>query len=724
MFRLQNQKTGYAILFPIVIDMRTWKKYSARFFLVCFMVTAFQKGAVAQWTQTDGPFGGSVSALAVSGDTVIAGTELGGVFISTNDGTGWRETDSGLPSAYVASIAIESPDVLLGTNVGIFRSTNDGGSWTASNLGLIDSSINALTFFNGNLMAGTQSGVYMSMDTGKTWLFVGLNGIDVQSLAASGSNLFAATDDSSVFMTSFTPTAWRPIGLKDIYVYAIATSSSAGVSNLFAGTFGNGIYLSSNNGTKWTPVDAGLADSTVQSVVVSPSPVAGRSTILTGTSNGIFLSTNNGTSWSLSGLSGLSISALAVTPPFAGVGPATILAGTNSGLFMSTNGGGSWVQAGLTPSTVNALATYDSSLYAGTAGNGLSLSTTDGAAWSRVWSTGYTIDAVADSGAEVVAGINDGVFLSTDGGALWTHTGFPSPIGVVPVLAVVVSGTNIFAGSSGKGVYVSTNYGVNWVQSNSGITNTTVRALSLSGGNLFAGTNSGVFLSTDDGTNWTPQGLSGIVINSIAIASIRSVGTDLYAGTNDGVFLSTNNGSIWTQVNGGLTDTLISSIVTYGTNVFAGTDSSGVFLSTSNGASWYSVNSGLTSTDVVCLAIGDTNLYAGTIGGGVWRRPLSQMVTGIEGHSDNVVQTFRLNQNYPNPFNPSTIISYLLAKKSHVTLTIYDVLGRRVATLVNQNENAGSYDVRFDGSALTSGVYFYRLQAAAYSQTRKLLLLK
>jgi hypothetical protein len=85
---------------------------------------------------------------------------------------------------------------------------------------------------------------------------------------------------------------------------------------------------------------------------------------------------------------------------------------------------------------------------------------------------------------------------------------------------------------------------------------------------------------------------------------------------------------------------------------------------------------------------------------------------------------YRLEQNYPNPLNPSTVISYQLPVNSFVTLKIYDVLGREIQTLINERQNLGSHSVTFDASNLSSGVYFYRLQAGTYSETKKLMLLK
>ena len=85
---------------------------------------------------------------------------------------------------------------------------------------------------------------------------------------------------------------------------------------------------------------------------------------------------------------------------------------------------------------------------------------------------------------------------------------------------------------------------------------------------------------------------------------------------------------------------------------------------------------------------------------------------------------FMLSQNYPNPFNPVTIINYQLAMNNFVTLKVYNTLGEEVATLVNEEKPAGKFDVTFDASKLSSGIYFYRLKAGSFIQTKKMILLK
>ena len=89
-----------------------------------------------------------------------------------------------------------------------------------------------------------------------------------------------------------------------------------------------------------------------------------------------------------------------------------------------------------------------------------------------------------------------------------------------------------------------------------------------------------------------------------------------------------------------------------------------------------------------------------------------------------ITSEFSLSQNYPNPFNPVTIINYQLTNRSFVSLKVYDVLGNEVASLVNEEKPAGSYSVKFDASRLSSGVYFYKLNAGSFVQTKKMILMR
>jgi hypothetical protein len=203
-----------------------------------------------------------------------------------------------------------------------------------------------------------------------------------------------------------------------------------------------------------------------------------------------------------------------------------------------------------------------------------------------------------------------------------------------------------------------------------------------------------------------------------------SIDTILFVGTEIGVFRSTNNGTSWTAVSTRFTNADVYALAVSGTNLFAGTNGGGVFLSTNNGTSWTAASTGLTNTTVWSLAVSGTNLFAGTLGGGVWRRPLSEMITSVESVSSEPPLTFSLQQNYPNPFNPGAAISFSLPTSGFVTLKLYSLLGRELSVLVSQNLSPGRYEVQWDAMGLASGVYFYRLQAGSFVETRKMVLMK
>jgi hypothetical protein len=97
---------------------------------------------------------------------------------------------------------------------------------------------------------------------------------------------------------------------------------------------------------------------------------------------------------------------------------------------------------------------------------------------------------------------------------------------------------------------------------------------------------------------------------------------------------------------------------------------------------------------------------------------------GVQEIETAVPNEFTLYQNYPNPFNPNTIISYGIPSNSHVSLTVYDILGRQVAVLVNEVQVPGTYKVNFNASNYASGVYFYRIVAGSHTAVQKMMLIK
>src|SRR3989304_1281009 len=346
------------------------------------------------------------------------------------------------------------------------------------------------------------------------------------------------------------------------------------------------------------------------------------------------------------------------------------------------------------------------------------------------------VQCFAKQGTNLFAGTQgDGVWISTDNSASpWTKVsnGLPGK----SVIALLVNGTDLFAGTD-SGVFKTTNNGTNWISVNDGLTDKHISSLALIGDNLFAGTNGGgVFLSSNNGLSWTTvnSDLTNLYVTALAVS-----GTNLFAASQETstlpfssrVFVSTNNGTNWGLATTGLPASQEITFAVSGINVFVGAYSNGVYLTTNNGSNWIEVNEGFgTSRTIRTLAVLGEDLFAGFYEGSVKRRPLSQMITSVESISDLRPTEFTLDQNYPNPFNPTTTIRYAIPhlgedeRGGFVTLKVYDVLGNEVSTLVDEYKPAGSYEVNFNASGLASGVYYYQLKVGSLAETKKLILMK
>jgi len=273
-----------------------------------------------------------------------------------------------------------------------------------------------------------------------------------------------------------------------------------------------------------------------------------------------------------------------------------------------------------------------------------------------------------------------GVWSSTDGGYSWTQTVLNSKT----VLSLAYINNIMFAGTENSGIYYSTNNGTSWIQSS--ITNISVASFILNGNSIFAGAvTHGIYISTNNGVSWTQTGL-----NSLWVASLGSSGNRIFAGTDEGFFISSDNGANWTL------------------------DNTGMYL--------YPFISAILTTS--------TKIFAGTYNNSVWMRTLGE-VTGIIKHKPEIISAFSLFQNYPNPFNPVTTIKFEVPETSHIKLSVFDVTGKLLETLIDREMTASSYEITWNADKYSSGVYFYRLEARQagsstgdYNDIKKMVLIK
>lgn len=241
-----------------------------------------------------------------------------------------------------------------------------------------------------------------------------------------------------------------------------------------------------------------------------------------------------------------------------------------------------------------------------------------------------------------------------------------------------------------------------------------------------------ILKSSDQGQSWeiyTP--FPNHIANSITATDDSDT---LYVGLNNRVIKSTDAGASWDSTSLRLENVIFTSIIINPlkpNHIYAGGKTSSndyiLWRSENSGETWEQLNpvwnSRVKGINSMAGRVIDNKfeLYIATDGDGILK--YSEQITNVE--SKNIIPiNFQLLQNYPNPFNPTTTISYSIPEEKFITLKIYDVLGREVSVLVNEKKPAGNYKVEFNANNLSSGVYFYRLTAEGYTDTKKFVLLR
>jgi photosystem II stability/assembly factor-like uncharacterized protein len=726
--------------------------------LLLFIVLLGLTGdAHAQWFPTNGLSGGTISDVVVKDHVVLAGTSRG-LYRSTDLGVTWKwiPTISGIPGiervGWVDSLAFAGI-------ADLFRSTDFGQSWSRSNWvphdPLLTPHVHAMAGRSDHVFAGSIEGLRESFDFGKTWSDVagGLPGkFNVSDIALLDSTLFLAAQGGVYRSTDF-GTTWANVLSRPQNSDSVAAELAVVGRTIFVRAFR--IVASTDNGVTWTPTTepgspSGLQSRSVQSISSSEGAlwaVARDTTLahspLTSFDLFLFRSTDNGTSWSRSKSGvGFRNNGIGFVNRLV-VGSQKTFVATTDGLIASTDLGTSWFSTdeNYIPGNVATLGANPRKVFAGRStpffgSRGLYQSPNFGTTWNSVPSfpveTPVTMLAVRDS--LVFAGTGSGLYRSTNDGTTWS--GFIASPYADPLKgsAMLVEDKYVYTywQNSGindvAGVLRSSDKGATWpvlgaLNAPSGIS-CFVRSKSA----LFAGAGvEGLFTSTDDGVTWSATSKNGLFINT-GLAALAWDGTQLYAGTSTALFVSSDEGINWKKTAGEAIQCfyVVRNLVGGVPKVFMGTQSS-IYSSTDGGNIFRWDGRGYPfpqSQGVNALAYDGNTLFSSVQGSGIWWMPVGA-TTGIADRGPRYgLASFELLQNYPNPFNPSTTIRYGLPSRSQILLTVYNALGQQVAILQDGEQDAGYHEVRFDASRLASGVYFYRIQAGDFSQTKRLLLLR
>ncbi|MDD5363425.1 MAG: T9SS type A sorting domain-containing protein [Ignavibacteria bacterium] len=417
----------------------------------------------------------------------------------------------------------------------------------------------------------------------------------------------------------------------------------------------------------------------------------------------------------------------------------------DSGVYKSTNGGLNWAPAnnGMIYNKVQCLAISASNpniIFAGTDSLG-----------------GWT---------------NSGIYKSTDAGANWTlvSADIYDTKGIQAIVVhptnpnIVVCGVFNALAASVVGIWKSTNGGINWSPSSTGVDNKQILSLIVNPKNpnvMYAGSSlvmpgstgpSKIYRSNDAGSNWTavtnglPTGATtGNPIRCMSISptdTAKVLAAIFVNDTTGGIYVTTNGGQLWSKKWGipNTTGTLPRSAVInplnpnefyVGVDQSGGTGSMGIWRTTDGGATWADFSGGslLNSYTIRALlfkTLGNLTLFAGgaTSSSASGRGTFEYTWTALGIYNPEVPVKFNLDQNYPNPFNPSTSIKFDIPKSSFIKLAVYDIIGRELRLLINDYRNAGSYIVNFEAGSLSSGVYIYRLESGNFISEKRMIIVK
>ena len=358
--------------------------------------------------------------------------------------------------------------------------------------------------------------------------------------------------------------------------------------------------------------------------------------------------------------------------------------------------------------------------YAGLSGGYIVKTTNNGVSWFDVDTIPFGVNCITKGSTYFLVGSSKGIYKTTDT-SMRNFQRLSTFDTTLAVLSLCANYEIILAGTS-NGLYRSTNYGVNWEIPQLGGLGVNGVDRGISTNEVYASTTNGIYRSTNDGVSWTVW--TQTIGQNVKFTKYPGLSA-LVAGTSTGYLWSTNSGANWFSVsrpatlcwsNAGSPEFLMGDI---SGNVMHGTASN------PSAASWTVRNAGLPTTSINALCWSGDYVYAGSSGTTqkIWRA-LKSYTIDVKQISSDIPAKYELGQNYPNPFNPTTTIRYQIPKAQIVTLKIYDIAGKELETLINENQSPGTYVVNLNAGKYSSGVYFYKIESENFTDTKRMLLVK
>jgi photosystem II stability/assembly factor-like uncharacterized protein len=320
-----------------------------------------------------------------------------------------------------------------------------------------------------------------------------------------------------------------------------------------------------------------------------------------------------------------------------------------------------------------------------------------------------------------------GVYQSTDNGESWQL--FNTGLGGIADYAktFVVSGDTLFYGTDGGGIYYLKLNSFSWQSYNQNLPSNiawTVNDMAVSNNNIIvsSGASGYHYLRPKGSAEWNARSISAPSGRHVTFSSLFASGDTVFGGSAAGIFRSFDNGYSWDSIGIRAMPLNAVSLIKEKDRIYAGfTRLSGndfyIWYSDDYGDSWNFLDHQFQYLHHIYIY--DSKIWA-TTNDGLWFKELN---TTSAPPVENSL-TFNLEQNFPNPFNPTTNFQFRISDFGSVSLKVYDILGKEIATLVDEEKAAGIYQVEFNASHLSSGAYFFVLHSGKYKMTKKMMVLK
>jgi photosystem II stability/assembly factor-like uncharacterized protein len=590
----------------------------------------------------------------------------------------------------------------------IYKSTNRGNNWALANTGIPNVKLNSISFLdvNNGVVVGNGGTLYVTTDGGNSWT----------SNPISTNNLLKAKYLSTgIVVVGENGTILRKTGLSWLIIDSKTKSDIRGVTGTIVNELrvcGGGGFIRNNISSpnffkfEQNPMMANLVD-----ICYSD---ANTGFAVSSLNNAIIRTTNGGTSWELPAGTTVSYNWSQKISPGSGIGNNLCMHPTNKNamfvvygnkVYVSWNRGDTWTQISTISIGTRAHSFYVSPVDSNVWLAAMESSPTDavvrstnyGATWTNILARNFStygqpleMDQNNPSTYYFAPdGATTGFFKSTDNGATFNSitTGsnpFTSPCDII----VEWGNSNVmFIGDDGADIHKTTNGGVNW------------------------------FTVKPGSSSEIPSMCNSVFDPSFCYATTWG---------SSQVFKTVNNGDVWGIVSNNSGSGWGSDVCREDpTLVLTGNYGAQSYLSTNNGANFFNVNTGLSGAGAGII-VPERGYLLNMQTQALFKLVITYSVLTSVGDpvSSSIPTSLELYQNYPNPFNPSTSIRFDVPQTENISLKIYNIAGKEVASLFNGVKNAGSYEVNFNADGLASGVYFYKLITGSSSITKKMMLLK